>query len=368
LDLNSDYEVQCEKYLLGELSEPDSQQFEAAYFADDSRFERFVAVKEDLLDAYARGLLTGEKRQQFEKRFLASAAGRQEIEDARQLIQFTTAASHDPGAQTVGAVLPSERHSLWSWLTGRSVLIPAGALATLFVLAFVSWMLLRNRTNTNQKDNAQANQGVVPSPRKDDLTAPRTVTAQATPEDSPVQRGTVESPSSLASRGQNTKRSPRVNSGDSEKLASRTADEESVALVLYPYTSRSITPLPTPTPSTNQSGLGFSALTSAPRLTLHSRTQSVQLSLIYRYALEGPVEASVSDMNGKEILRRRNLNTGQSSEGKQSVTFAFPTSLLKRNDYIVRLSTRTKDGTPETIAEYSLNVERKPPQRTRSKP
>lgn len=50
MELHSDYEVQCEKYLLGELSEDDSQQVEEAYFADDSLFERFVAVKEELID------------------------------------------------------------------------------------------------------------------------------------------------------------------------------------------------------------------------------------------------------------------------------------------------------------------------------
>jgi hypothetical protein len=37
------FEETCERYLLGELSEAEREQFEEAYFADDALFERFLA-------------------------------------------------------------------------------------------------------------------------------------------------------------------------------------------------------------------------------------------------------------------------------------------------------------------------------------
>ena len=60
----------CERYILGELSEGDQGQFEAAYFADDAFFEKYLAFKTELLDLYSRGQLPEEKRQKFENHFL----------------------------------------------------------------------------------------------------------------------------------------------------------------------------------------------------------------------------------------------------------------------------------------------------------
>ena len=54
-----DYEEVCARYLLGELSEQEQAELEEGYFADDALFERFRAVKDDLIDAYARGDLAG---------------------------------------------------------------------------------------------------------------------------------------------------------------------------------------------------------------------------------------------------------------------------------------------------------------------
>ena len=56
-----DYEDTCARYLLGELSEPELAHFEESYFADDSLFERFRAVKDDLIDAYARAVALAQK-------------------------------------------------------------------------------------------------------------------------------------------------------------------------------------------------------------------------------------------------------------------------------------------------------------------
>jgi anti-sigma factor RsiW len=74
VEVKSDFENLCEQYLLGELSDSDRQQLEEAYFAEDDLFERYLIVKEDLIDAYTRGELSAEKRKQFELHFLSSAA------------------------------------------------------------------------------------------------------------------------------------------------------------------------------------------------------------------------------------------------------------------------------------------------------
>ena len=363
MELHSDYEVQCEKYLLGELSEADSQQVEEAYFADDRLFERFLAVKEDLFDAYARGLLTGNKRKHFEKQFLGSKSRREEIEDADQLIRVTTASPQDRAAQRANP--PTyERYSIWNWLVGRSVLIPATALAILLSIAFGSWILLRDRPNRTEKDNKQANQNISANPVEENSPGERTATVKATPQVLPSERGAVEHASGTDSGAHKVapERSSRASSTAQEKVAARTSAEETVALVVEPHSSRSINPAPMASPPAMPSGITVAPQTYyvAPRLLLNSNVRFVQLSLVYRHPVEGPVDASISDMGGREVVSVRDLEV-QSDETKSVVTFKFLASRLKRNDHIARLSTRTKDGTSETIAEYYFTVTRKAP-------
>ena len=379
LELHSDYEAQCERYLLGELSEADSQQVEQAYFADTSLFERFVAVKEDLIDAYARGLLTGNKRKRFEKHFLGNKTRREEIEDGRRLIGVTSAAGT---AQRASPAPDNQRHSVWSWLTGRSVLIPASALATLLVVALGSWILLRDRSAKVQNDNGRANQNVVANPTPVGSPGEQTATVQATPQVTPIERGTANeppvardngrpigpAPTSGLNFGGERGRSRSVRASAPEQVASRDSAEETVALVIEPRTSRSITPTPTPTPKSTptdtRSTLGFSLSISTvgrePRLLLNANVKSVQLSLVYSYPVEGPLDVSITDMDSQEIVSVRDLRV-QPGQTPNLVTLTFPASRLKRNDHIVRLSTRTKEGTSETIAEYYFTVIRKAP-------
>lgn len=55
-------EAVCERYLFGELDGAEQERFESAYFNDDSFFNRFLAVKDELLDLYSRNELETGKR------------------------------------------------------------------------------------------------------------------------------------------------------------------------------------------------------------------------------------------------------------------------------------------------------------------
>ncbi|HEU4388332.1 MAG TPA: hypothetical protein VFV34_11080 [Blastocatellia bacterium] len=71
------------QYLLGELSEKDSADFEQACFHDDELFEELLAVEAELMDDYVRGVLVGRRRAQFDKRLLNSPGRRDEMVLAR---------------------------------------------------------------------------------------------------------------------------------------------------------------------------------------------------------------------------------------------------------------------------------------------
>ena len=65
------------RYLLGQLSEEEQQRIEELYFTDDEIHEQLVALEDELRFDYAQGKLNHREREQFEKRFLASAEDRE---------------------------------------------------------------------------------------------------------------------------------------------------------------------------------------------------------------------------------------------------------------------------------------------------
>ncbi|HKR14519.1 MAG TPA: hypothetical protein VJT15_20805, partial [Pyrinomonadaceae bacterium] len=63
------------QYLLGLCSQAERERIESEYFADKDAFQKMLTAEDDLVDAYARGGLSGEERRRFEKRFLSSGDG-----------------------------------------------------------------------------------------------------------------------------------------------------------------------------------------------------------------------------------------------------------------------------------------------------
>jgi hypothetical protein len=60
------------RYLLGLSSGAERERIESEYFESDAAFQELLAAEDDLFDAYARGDLTDEERQRFEKSFRRS--------------------------------------------------------------------------------------------------------------------------------------------------------------------------------------------------------------------------------------------------------------------------------------------------------
>lgn len=66
-------------YLLGELTEEESEQFEGECFAGEDWPAQIIPVEEDLIDAYLRDELTPEQRQRFERNYLTTEARRERV-------------------------------------------------------------------------------------------------------------------------------------------------------------------------------------------------------------------------------------------------------------------------------------------------
>src|SRR5262245_42662184 len=72
----ADNEKQLIRYLLGNLPEEQRLQIEGEVLGDDQRYERLLALENELFYDYAQNKLSPGEREQFEKRFLSSERNR----------------------------------------------------------------------------------------------------------------------------------------------------------------------------------------------------------------------------------------------------------------------------------------------------
>jgi anti-sigma factor RsiW len=330
VELQSDYENLCEQYLLGELAESDCQQIEEAYFADDSLFERFLAVKDDLLDAYTRGDLTGQKLERFEQHFLSSEVRQQRVEEARELIQavsspsVNTAISETTVAELPGKPAPGQWFS--KHLSLHPVVLRLGFAALLLVVFVGGWIVFRQLKDRAARRSAEEAAQAKP---------PGAAQETRSPEPSPSQNIVKQSNSSPA---------PTPRPEIAAKPSTKPSSAQVASLTLLPFSSR-------------DTG-------SANSLTLSPEVRLVRLNLVFRGASYDSFEASVRTVDGQQVIRRGGLKANSKASAK-SVILTVDSSLLRRQDFLVSLSGRSRNGKLETLGEYYFRIGRSSP---KSKP
>jgi hypothetical protein len=130
------------KYLLGNLAEEEQVQVEDRAFAEADYMGALEAAEADLIDSYVRGELSQPDRRSFELRFLTSARRRSKIEFARALSTLSAEAKVREPARR-----PSLMSVLRAWNPGLQF---AAAMAALFCLAGISWLVFDNATSRSQ--------------------------------------------------------------------------------------------------------------------------------------------------------------------------------------------------------------------------
>lgn len=134
-------------YLLGSLSEEETARFDELGFTDDEFAEALRVVEKDLVDAYARGELSGPTLERFKSFYLASPLRREKVRFAQAL---QTSAQKEPAPQTAVPTAPAGRawwFSIFDFFAApRPVWGWAGAAAAALVLLLLGgWLALENR-------------------------------------------------------------------------------------------------------------------------------------------------------------------------------------------------------------------------------
>ena len=337
MEQNRDYEKACERYLLGELSEQEQAQLEEAYFANDARFESFLDVKHDLIDAYARGDLTGAKREQFEQHFLTSAPRRQLVDEAKEFIRAVSAASlNESRVRATRNASPRRANVPWwrsisDFFTLRP-LVFRGAVAALvlFVLAG-SWVLVRN-LQRQPADREELEQAALRQ-KEDEL---RRATVPPGNENSTGLANNEASNLNASKPPANSSEVPQpgpVNNGSRPSSSGHVA-----SILLTPFSSR-----------------GDSRSNS---VLLRPQTRAVRLQLGFKGEDYSRYKVVLRTAEGEAVFESGALKA-RTNATEKSVTLTLAPSILLRQDYVVTLNGITTEGKLEIIADYYFRAKRR---------
>lgn len=122
-------------YILGELSDDEQVRLEELYFVDDRTFEQLAALEDELIDAYVRGELSAQQRKLFELHFLNSRERRRKLAFAESFIQYlselpgtTSAAERKTWGNRVAGWLGVQRSTVrWAFAAAGAVVLLIGA-------------------------------------------------------------------------------------------------------------------------------------------------------------------------------------------------------------------------------------------------
>jgi len=347
---NHDYENACERYLLGELSEQEQAQLEEAYFADDARFERFLAVKDDMIDAYARGDLTGEKRARFEQHFLAGRPRRQRVTEAQEFIRAVSAASLNAAIVNVTPDASTESSNASWWRSTSNLFafhsfVLRGAIAALLLVALAgSWLLVRQfQRQRVEGDRPQHEEAVR---RQQEGKGGQTVAPPVNENSNDLARNNATNLSTNAPAA-------NLNNARAPKRAAQ------------PRIANQRSPNPLPAQVASLSLLPFISRdgSSSNSLLLSPDTRAVRLRLAFKEDSYNRYDLVLGTLDGDRVLQRRGLKA-RSDNGGKSVTLTVDPAVFRRQDYIVTLNGLTAEGKLETIGDYYFRVERSTPKTT----
>jgi hypothetical protein len=130
-----------QRYLLGEVPESQQEGLEQQFFNDPQLFEQIVQAENELVDKYARGLLSPSTRERFEKHYMAHPSRRERAAFAGAL-----AAKLGQVGEIETASAPSERwlDRLFAFMGGRR-LVWAFAGVVLLIAVVTAWSLVETR-------------------------------------------------------------------------------------------------------------------------------------------------------------------------------------------------------------------------------
>jgi hypothetical protein len=314
-----------DRYLLGSLSEAESERFDGLSITDDQFAAALQAAENDLVDAYIQGEISGDELEKFKCHYLASAMRREKVEFAQAFLGWAQANS-DEGVQAkpdeVAAKSTGSKPLVphffgvprfsWQWglaTVAMMLLIAAG------LLVFQNVRLRRQMAQVQASNDEQRQRA---EELKKEIEAQRLTTSQTEQE--------------MA-----RERSERERLEQELKQRSPQLPVEGVVVSLI------LTP---PLRGADQ----------VSTLSLKPGTERVSAQLKLEAADYSAYQVSLIDPAAHETLWRSGKLKASARNTGKVLSVNFPASLLEPQPYVLQLSGVTANGKFEVMSDYPFKV------------
>ena len=353
-------------FLLGSLSEAETELFDELSFTDDRFAEELSASEKDLTDAYARGELAGEELASFENHYLASPLRREKAEFASAFQTFT---GRKFEVAEAAPETEKRKRPLIEFFAGFNIFrhldyaFQLGLVAaTLLFMILGVWFWLENRESGEQANKTQPNFGdsqkQPPTAQTEKAEAAKEPVAPAEPpsetvlnrEKSPTepvqvaQKQTPQQPAKQSFRKKNLpedsptptlpKKSPPISTGAVQPPVEPRATIASIILAA-----------PLRGGDANQ----------IPDLSISPKTEFVDAGLELETDEFAGYRVELVDLSNKALWQSDKISAEQSADGKL-LTVRFPAVNLKPQIYTLVVSGIAADGSAEQISSYPFRV------------
>lgn len=308
-----DDDRQLERYVLGLLTEEETERLDEASIADDELAARLRMVEDDLVDGYVRGTLDRETRDRFDAYYLASPRRRNYVKFATNFVRAVDRAAARPDAAngTSSAIVRSK----FVWMLAAAAALFAAVVGP---LAFETIRLRRQLIVAQRQNTALDGRARDLAQQVNDQRAATDAAVKQVKQLAEARAG--------AARAQST---AQVAAPDNAVL-----QPPAVALVLLPQT-RAVAPIPTLTVPPH-----------ADRVPVELRLESNDFPE-YRIGLKDPAT--------NQIVWRSGWIRAKSSGDQPSIAVAVPARVLKTQHYSLDLTGRGAAG-PEVVGSYAFRV------------
>ena len=343
-------------FLLGALTEEETELFDELSFTDDRFADALNASEKDLVDAYARGELSDAELESFENHYLASPMRREKAEFAAAFQAFAERKT----AQTAAEIPELPKKSLfagWNFSRRRGFAFQFGlAAATLLFLFLGVWSWLANRRLSEQTI------GTKEPPAEEFQTPPNTENDKqsAAQRRSPEGGSTFEQPpkeSILVAQKQSPERLRKpsgLKKQPAEDLPPQTQPKQTPPVISTGSDQPRVEPRVTIasivlTPALRGDGSRIAELSISPETAFVDAQLELETDEFPAYRV------ALVDLSNRIWWRSDSLKAQKSGDGK-TLTVRFPAKNLKPQIYSLVVSGVGAGGAPEQIGSYPFRV------------
>jgi len=313
-------EQTIQRYLLGELTEPERVALEQEYFNDQRLLEQIVEVENDLVDKHARGLLSPATRDRFRDYYLDHAPRRERASFAEALrakldetrdVEVAASTSTETLLERLSAALRGPRLA-WAF-----------SIAVLLFAVLAGWFFIETKRLRQELARTESER--------------------------------------VAREGRERELQQQITN---EQLRAEKLSQELERLRLQPEAAS-----PSPSPEDKLASTfatliltigGTRGADAGPPAVLQipAGTEQVRLQLNLRENNYSRYQAVLQAATGNTIFTSRQLTAGNKKTGA-NLTLVVPARILPAGDYILTLRGVSKTGEVEDVSKSLFRVERK---------